>query len=158
MRNALLAAASLLPDAVEDWGWFDHSYGDPNDQRLMDAEASRLCVPPMSTARHARTGPRDFLLEVQQRFPGNLTIRLNAFVTRHRDRPGHPNRTGVFYREGPRLYHASAQPHGEAGDRKICRCRCEVILAGGAFNTPQLLMLSGIGDPRAFGTNTTSSR
>ena len=38
------------------------------------------------------------------------------------------------------------------------RCRGDVILAGGTFNTPQLLMLSGIGDPAAltpFGIATT---
>ena len=148
LRNALLGAAGLLPDVVKDWGWFTSSYGDPNDERLMDAEAATVCVPPMSSARHARTGPRDFLLEVQKKFPGNLTIRLNALVTRIKIDPATRTASGVFYREGSRLYRASAQPHGEAGEEKYVGARREVILAGGAFNTPQLLMLSGIGDPQ----------
>jgi len=39
-----------------------------------------------------------------------------------------------------------------AGTR-IIRARGEVFLAGGAFNTPQLLMLSGVGDPAELGAH-----
>jgi choline dehydrogenase len=146
--KAVLAAASLLPDVVEDWGWFTSSQSDPNDQRLADAEASTVCIAPMSSMRHARTGPRDFLLDVQKRFPDRLTIRLNALVTRIEIDPKSRAARGVHYREGARLYRASARPHGQAGDEKFVGASREVILAGGVFNTPQLLMLSGIGDPR----------
>jgi 4-pyridoxate dehydrogenase len=34
-----------------------------------------------------------------------------------------------------------------AGRKRIVRCEREVIVAGGVINSPQLLMLSGIGDP-----------
>jgi len=146
--KALLAAGSLLPDVVDDWGWFTASGSDPNDQGLMDAEASTVCVTPMASARHARTGPRDFLLDVQSRFPGKLTIRLNALVTRIKIDQATKAALGVFYREGTRLYRASARPHGQAGEEKYVGASREVILAGGVFNTPQLLMLSGIGDPQ----------
>jgi choline dehydrogenase len=146
MWKALLAAASLMPDAVEGWGWLTRSLGDPNDERVMDAEASTVCVTPMSSARHARTGPRELLKDVQRRYPNNLTIRLNAFVTSIRIDPVSRTASGVFYREGSRLYRAAARPHGEASEEKFIGASCEVILAGGAFNTPQLLMLSGVGD------------
>lgn len=147
VRSSILAAAGLLPNAVGRWGWFDKVRGDPNDERLVDPEAWGLRVPPMSTARHGRTGPREFLLDAQRRFPANLTIRLNALVTRIVIDPSTRTATGVVYREGARLYRASAKPHGTPGPERRVEARCEVILAGGAFNTPQLLMLSGIGEP-----------
>ncbi len=146
--RALLGAASLLPDALEDWSWLTSSNGDPNDQRLIDAEASAAFITPISSACHARNGPRDFLLDVQRRFPGNLTIRPNALVTGVKIDPETKIASGVFYREGERLYRAAAPPHGEAGDEKFVGAHREVILAGGVFNTPQLLMLSGVGDAR----------
>lgn len=146
--KSLLSAGGLLPDVVEDWGWFNRSHGDPNDQRLMDADASSLCVPPMSSLRHARTGPRDLLLAVQKRYPDRLTIRTNALVTRVQIDPGSRKASGVLYREGVRLYQAASLPHGVAGQETFAAATREVILAGGAFNTPQLLMLSGIGDPQ----------
>jgi choline dehydrogenase-like flavoprotein len=52
---------------------------------------------------------------------------------------------GVEYVKGARLYRAGAEPEAQAGERREIRAGREVILAGGAFNTPQLLMLSGIG-------------
>jgi choline dehydrogenase-like flavoprotein len=55
---------------------------------------------------------------------------------------------GVEYLSGERLYRAHPRPSPAAGQVRQVFAAREVILAGGAFNTPQLLMLSGIG-PKA---------
>ncbi|MEJ7634584.1 GMC family oxidoreductase N-terminal domain-containing protein [Aeromicrobium sp.] len=59
----------------------------------------------------------------------NLTVRTNAFVTRI-DLDG-SRATGVTYRAG--------------GNTHTVRADAEIILSGGAINSPQTLMLSGIG-------------
>ena len=81
-------------------------------------------------------------------------MKLNTLVTRviladaepSGDRPARKIAVGIEYREGKRLYRADRQPsHALASSEGSIRARREVILSGGAFNTPQLLMLSGIG-------------
>src|SRR6266542_534415 len=52
---------------------------------------------------------------------------------------------GVEYLKGESLYRAHPNPRQQAGEARRARALTEVILCGGAFNTPQLLMLSGIG-------------
>ena len=60
----------------------------------------------------------------------NLTVRTRALTTRIRFEG--PTRVGVDYAVGGQIRHARAER--------------EVILSGGAINSPQLLLLSGIGD------------
>ncbi len=99
---------------------------------------------PLTTRNHQRTSTRERLLEVAQKYPDRLKIEMNALATRVLF--GEGNRAiGVEYLKGERLYRAHKNPSQEAGERREARASREVILAGGAFNTPQLLMLSGIG-------------
>ncbi len=122
---------------------------DPNDWRLDRLAAEGIHYTPLATHNHARNGTREFLLEVAQKHSDRLTIELEALATKVVfDEQDQTRAVGVTYLKGPRLYRASHQPSGNAGTEHTVRAAREVILAGGAFNTPQLLMLSGIG-PRA---------
>jgi choline dehydrogenase-like flavoprotein len=116
---------------------------DPNDESMNGREG--LCYAPLATDRHCRSGTRERLREAERESRGRLRIELNALVTRILF-AGDGGAAGVEYRKGRHLYRASPLSDGaEAGPLLTLRARREVILAGGAFNTPQLLMLSGIG-------------
>ena len=126
-------------------GWFLLGRGDPNDWRLAKMNAEGIHYPPLTTRNHARMGKRERLLETQAKYPDNLTIELDALATRVVF--DESNRAiGVEYLKGARLYQAHPEPNLNEVETGQVRASQEVILAGGgAFNTPQLLMLSGIG-------------
>ena len=116
---------------------------DLNDRRLLRRNADGLCFTPLSTNRHQRMGTRERLLDVAARHPDRLRIELHALATRVMF---DGNRAvGVEYLKGERIYRAHPGASGRRGEQRVAHARREVILAGGAFNTPQLLMLSGIG-------------
>lgn len=124
--------------------WFFESGLDPNDWRLVRDNSTGIRYLPLTTRNHARTGARERVLAVARRHPDRLKVRLNALVTRILFDDSN-RASGVEYLQGERLYRAHANPSAEAGNRAAVYASHEVILAGGAFNTPQLLMLSGIG-------------
>jgi choline dehydrogenase-like flavoprotein len=157
LRTAVLDAAvaalrdlGLTPSQADRRARFE-SEADPNDQRVIADSASGLRYTPLTTKNHQRVGARERVLDVSRRYPDRLKVQLHALATRvlFEDASGEPKRAiGVEYLSGERLYGADAHPSaGEGEIRRVYAAR-EVILAGGAFNTPQLLMLSGIG-PRA---------
>jgi choline dehydrogenase len=122
------------------------SFGDPNDRSVLQQGLEGLFFLPLTTSRHRRNGTRERIKSVAARWPHLLEVRLNALATRVIF-DGMNRAVGVEYRTGPDQYRALRWPSAEPGEPKIVRVRerGEVILAGGAFNTPQLLMLSGIG-------------
>ncbi len=136
--------------------WFFKGKGDPNDWRLVKKNAFGIHYPPLATRKHARNGTREFLLETARRYPDRLKIELNALATEvlfdERNCA-----IGVAYLKGTKLYRASYAPSTTAGTPHKVYAAREVILSGGTFNTPQLLMLSGIGPTQeleAFGIKT----
>jgi len=94
-----------------------------------------------------RAGTREHIRDAEQRMPKRLKVQLNALATRVLL---NGNRAvGVEFLEGEHLYRADPKSNTPGpSTRRQVHARREVILAGGAFNTPQLLMLSGIGDPK----------
>jgi len=122
---------------------------DPNDWRVVERDEIGARYTPLTTARHQRVGSRERLIAVSKKHPDRLRIELNALATRV-VLDDNNRAVGVEYLKGARLYGADPHASSAAGDTVVARARREVILAGGAFNTPQLLMLSGIGDPRVL--------
>lgn len=121
------------------FGW-----GDPNDWRLVKDDFEGLCFTPLATDHHARTGTREFLTATQRAHPRNLTIATNCLATKVLFED--TSAIGVCYLQGPHLYEADANYNaGEGSTEHNAYAKNEVILSCGAFNTPQLLMLSGIG-------------
>ncbi|KAK4121572.1 GMC oxidoreductase [Parathielavia appendiculata] len=109
---------------------------------------------PISTNKGARTGAREFVVSVRdarnadgsKKYP--LDVRLNCHVTRVAfDMSVSPPRaTGVEFLDGAHLYRAS--PLSRSASRGIpgsATASREVIISGGAYNSPQILKLSGVG-------------
>jgi len=119
---------------------------DPNDWRMVQRSAEGLYVTPLATHRGARNGPREYLRRVAAACPSDLSIRTHALATKVLF--DGKRAVGVEYLEGAHLYRADPR-HQSQGPvvRREVRAAREVILAAGTFNTPQLLMLSGIGPP-----------
>ena len=153
MHNSTLAQVMLESghQAFDDIGeklkrvrWFFEGQLDPNDWRLVEKNSIGLRYVPLSTNNHARTGTRERVIEIAKKYPDRLRVELNALATRVLFDDS--NRAiGVEYLKGQRLYRAHTRPSQETGELRRLYASREVILAGGTFNTPQLLMLSGVG-------------
>lgn len=128
--------------------------GDANHvAEVRDKTASYFQIP-ISSKGGRRNGAREFILAVRdaknadgsKKYP--LDVRMNCHVTKVTlDQNSNPPRaTGVEFLDGAFLYRASPRSgtakKGIPGTAKASR---EVIVAGGAYNSPQILKLSGIG-------------
>ncbi len=110
-----------------------------------DAREGLFSVP-KATRGGQRNGTREYILETVQRgFP--LTVRTKSLATRVLFDEGQPPRAiGVEYLAGASLYRADPRATGaEQGTPTQVFASREVVVSAGAFNTPQILKLSGVG-------------
>lgn len=115
------------------------------DLQERDGKEGLVMMPLAVTKQGKRNSVREKLLaEVGK----NLTLKTNCFVSRilfDTTQGDTPQAIGVEYKLGERIYKASKNPLPAIPKMLRAKARREVIIAAGTFNTPQLLMLSGIG-------------
>jgi choline dehydrogenase len=102
--------------------------GIPRSRNLGPTDLEGVRQTPVTQRRGRRWSAADAYLRPARR-RANLTIITSAQVTR------------VLF-DGTR---AVGIAHRQGTDERIARCAREVILSGGAVNSPQLLLLSGVG-------------
>jgi choline dehydrogenase len=144
IKHSALKAFNAMGDPRAQIRWSLKSQHDPNDWRLVQSDSFGVRYTPLTTCDQVRIGSRERVLDVAKKHPEKLQIEPHALVTRILFDDN--NRAlGVEYLKGERLYRAHSQPSSAPGERRQAFAAQETILCGGAFNTPQLLMLSGVG-------------
>ncbi|KAF2180717.1 GMC oxidoreductase [Zopfia rhizophila CBS 207.26] len=127
----------------------DANYLDPK----RDQTTGIWGLPTHTKSNGQRYSSRDYIVEtVNGKYP--LTLSMNSLATKilfdnSTKCGGKPRATGVEFLQGKSLYKADARySENNKGEKKTATARKEVIVSGGTFNSPQMLMLSGIG-PKA---------
>ncbi|WP_148061174.1 GMC family oxidoreductase [Frondihabitans sp. PhB188] len=125
---------------------------DPNDPLAIESLREGATLVPQSTRDGRRYGARERLLEAAPRLAGTLFFQTDALVERivFDEGGSRPRAVGLDVLLAPNAYAASPRQrrlsHAERrAARRRVTVRREVIVAAGAFNTPQLLLLSGVG-------------
>lgn len=153
LKKSVWAALTGGPLALASLLGFLAGRADPNDRTQAAGRRTKVWYTPLTTDRGRRIGARERVEAVRQASPlrsgGRLEVMTHTLAERVLfDDSGRA--TGVQAVSGERLYRACPQSMDAPGAPMVLKAGREVILAGGAFNTPQLLMLSGIGPREAL--------
>jgi choline dehydrogenase len=141
----LLQAAFEQFGTPEEYQAFLNKQLDPNSLFVIDNEIEGFFPYPLSRKNGIRTSPRDLIRATRAALPNNLIVQTNTLVCRVLF--SGKTAIGVEVMEGQSLYRAdanAAQSGPELPRTQIFAGR-EVIVSAGAFNSPQILKLSGIG-------------
>ncbi|KAK4220547.1 oxygen-dependent choline dehydrogenase [Podospora fimiseda] len=149
-----LTNQSLDEDSVLNLLQRDANYLSPG----RDKAAEPFGLPMHNNNKGRRWTPRDLIKDTLSK-TSNLTLSLNSLATKIIfDQSGAtPKAKGIEYLSGAGIYGASWQYNTTSSSplqatKKFAFARKEVIISGGAFNSPQLLQLSGIGDATHLST------
>ncbi|KAH9831052.1 Oxygen-dependent choline dehydrogenase [Teratosphaeria destructans] len=122
---------------------------DPNNRLLPNRDSAEgFYQVPLIMRSGVRNGVRERIVDTKnQGYP--LTVRMDCHVTKllfdtKSPSGANPRVTGVEFLDGKHLYRASPLSGGK-GTPGTATATKEVIVAGGTYNTFQLLALSGIG-------------
>lgn len=150
MTNTSQAAAEFNGQSIlSKQDLVDKLQGDMNAPSPAHLEG--LYNTPLNMDRYKRSSPRDFLVNTarlltSQRKGGRIDIKTDSLATKIVFQKGTKRAIGVEFLHGESLYRADPRwQQSHVGVKGIAYAKKEVIIAGGAFNTPQLLKLSGIG-------------
>jgi choline dehydrogenase len=137
----------FLRRPLRPWEGLD-AFVDPNSWQVRKTPDGAWFIP-LAVRKGHRNGTRERIREVAARLPDRLEVRTGALVTKVLLAADGTTARGIEYLPQPHAYRVSpaADPGPDAPAVRVL-VRREVILAAGAFNTPQLLKLSGVG-PKA---------
>lgn len=119
---------------------------DPNTRKYIENKYNGLYNIPINSVAGKRNGVAEFLLGVQSVRKDKLKIYYECLCKQliFDDQSTKAKVIGVEFARGGHIYKASGDSKSSYTLDKAFATK-EVIVAGGAFNSPQILMLSGIG-------------